>query len=263
MGIPDGCQAARQKRFAVTVDLGGRPHKLSAAFAAVFCLVAAGQAKATVNVAGNLLWSGDLPGLATDASVTPVVISTVGGWTGGWGFTNSGAAFSGNTAGYFGEVGTGPEWGALSPGTGLAATTNYLESWYGGPITMTTPKSESYLGFLMPSNYAFNVTLYNGAASLGEITAAQIESAVAVNGAGWINIDVANGGTYTKAVFSPTIRYDNDYVFEISYGTTAESMTTLTPLTDGAPLPALAGTIPGFAAAILGMFGLRRRSRRV
>jgi len=31
MGIPDGCQAARQKRFAVTVDLGGRPHKLSSA----------------------------------------------------------------------------------------------------------------------------------------------------------------------------------------------------------------------------------------
>jgi len=229
--------------------------KLSAAFAAVFCLVAAGQAKATVNVAGNLLWSGDLPGLATDASVTPVVISTVGGWTGGWGFTNSGAAFSGNTAGYFGEVGTGPEWGALSPGTGLAATTNYLESWYGGPITMTTPKSESYLGFLMPSNYAFNVTLYNGAASLGEITAAQIESALPVNGAGWINVDVAGGGTYTSAVFSPT-NSTATYVFEISYGTTSESL-------GAAPLPALAGTIPGFAAAILGMFGLRRRSRRV
>jgi len=237
--------------------------KLSAAFAAVFCLVAAGQAKATVNVAGNLLWSGDLPGLATDASVTPVVISTAGAWYNIWGFTNSGAAFSGNTAGLPGSVWTGPQFGAISPAPRFAATTNYLESDEGGPITMTTPKSESYLGFLMQNYTAFNVTLYNGAASLGEITAAQIESAVAVNGAGWINIDVANGGTYTKAVFSPTIRYDNDYVFEISYGTTAESMTTLTPLTDGAPLPALAGTIPGFAAAILGMFGLRRRSRRV
>ena len=235
--------------------------KLSAAFAAVFCLVAAGQAKATVNVAGNLLWSGDLPGLATDASVTPVVISTAGAWGEGWAFTNSGAVFSGSA--YPDWVWTGPQYGAISPAPGLAKTTNYLGSWEAGSITMTTPKSESYLGFLMQSNSAFNVTLYNGAASLGEITAAQIESAVAVNGAGWINIDVANGGTYTKAVFSPTIRYDNDYVFEISYGTTAESMTTLTPLTDGAPLPALAGTIPGFAAAILGMFGLRRRSRRV
>ena len=229
--------------------------KLSATFAAVFCLMAAGQAKATVNVAGNLLWSGDLPGLATDASVTPVVISTAGWWTGGWGFTNSGAAFSGDTAGYPGWVETGPYRGAISA-PGLAATTNYLLSYEGGPITMTTPKSESYLGFLMPSNNAFNVTLYNGAALLGEITAAQIESAVAVNGAGWINIDVANGGTYTKAVFSPTNTTGNDYVFEISYGTTSESL-------GAAPLPALAGTIPGFAAAILGMFGLRRRSRRV
>jgi len=224
--------------------------------------MAAGQAKATVNVAGNLLWSGDLPGLATDASVTPVVISTAGWWTGGWGFTNSGAAFSGDTAGYPGWVETGPYRGAISA-PGLAATTNYLLSYEGGPITMTTPKSESYLGFLMQSNYAFNVTLYNGAASLGEITAAQIKSALPVNGAGWINVDVAGGGTYTSAVFSPTNPTDRDYVFEISYGTTAESMTTLTPLTDGAPLPALAGTIPGFAAAILGMFGLRRRSRRV
>jgi hypothetical protein len=146
----------------------------------------------------------------------------------------------------------------------LAATTNYLESYEAGPITMTTPKSESYLGFLMQSTSAFNVTLYNGAASLGEITAAQIKSALPVNGAGWINVDVAGGGTYTSAVFSAT-NPDNeiDLVFEISYGTTSESMTTLTPLTDGAPLPALAGTIPGFAAAILGMFGLRRRSRRV
>jgi len=229
--------------------------KLSAAFAAVFCLVAAGQAKATVNVAGNLLWSGDLPGLATDASVTPVVISTNGWWNNSWGFTNSGAAFSGDAA-YPGWVATGPWYRATSPAPGLAATTNYLVSNQGGPITMTTPKSESYLGFLMPSNNAFNVTLYNGAASLGEITAAQIESAVAVNGAGWINIDVANGGTYTKAVFSPTNTTGNDYVFEISYGTTSESL-------GAAPLPALAGTIPGFAAAILGMFGLRRRSRRV
>ena len=229
--------------------------KLSAAFAAVFCLVAAGQAKATVNVAGNLLWSGDLPGLATDASVTPVVISTAGAWYNIWGFTNSGAAFSGNTAGLPGSVWTGPQFGAISPAPRFAATTNYLESDEGGPITMTTPKSESYLGFQMQSNSAFNVTLYNGAASLGEITAAQIESAVAVNGAGWINIDVANGGTYTKAVFSPTTT-DPDYVFKISYGTTSESLV-------AAPLPALAGTIPGFAAAILGMFGLRRRSRRV
>jgi hypothetical protein len=238
--------------------------KLSAAFAAVFCLVAAGQAKATVNVAGNLLWSGDLPGLATDASVTPVVISTSAYRYGVWGFTYSGAAFSGNANPYPGVVWTGPYYGALTPGTGLAATTNYLESNKGGPITMTTPKSESYLGFLMESNYAFNVTLYNGAASLGEITAAQIKSALPVNGAGWINVDVAGGGTYTSAVFSAT-NPDNeiDLVFEISYGTTSESMTTLTPLTDGAPLPALAGTIPGFAAAILGMFGLRRRSRRV
>ena len=136
----------------------------------------------------------------------------------------------------------------------MAATTNYLLSWDGGPITMTTPKSESYLGFLMQSNSAFNVTLYNGAASLGEITAAQIESALPVNGAGWINVDVAGGGTYTSAVFSPTTQ--TDLVFEISYGTTSESL-------GAAPLPALAGTIPGFAAAILGMFGLRRRSRRV
>jgi hypothetical protein len=107
----------------------------------------------------------------------------------------------------------------------------------------------------MQSTSAFNVTLYNGAASLGEITAAQIESAVAVNGAGWINVDVAGGGTYTSAVFSPT-NSTATYVFEISYGTTSESL-------GAAPLPALAGTIPGFAAAILGMFGLRRRSRRV
>jgi hypothetical protein len=230
--------------------------KLSAAFAAVFCLVAAGQAKATVNVAGNLLWSGDLPGLATDASVTPVVISiNPGGWLNGtWAFTNSGAAFSGYA--YPSWVGTGPWYGATSPAPGLAATTNYLLSYYGGPITMTTPKSESYLGFLMQSNSAFNVTLYNGAASLGEITAAQIESAATVNGAGWINVDVAGGGTYTSAVFSPTNPTDRDYVFEISYGTTSESLV-------AAPLPALAGTIPGFAAAILGMFGLRRRSRRV
>jgi hypothetical protein len=219
--------------------------------------MAASQAKATVNVAGNLLWSGDLPGLATDASVTPVVISTAGWWTGGWAFTNSGAAFSGNATSYTNGVYTGPILGTRSPGPGLAATTNYLLSYYGGPITMTTPKSESYLGFLMQSNSAFNVTLYNGAASLGEITAAQIESAVAVNGAGWINVDVAGGGTYTSAVFSPTNpNTDSDRVFEISYGTTSESL-------GAAPLPALAGTIPGFAAAILGMFGLRRRSRRV
>ena len=231
--------------------------KLSATFAAVFCLMAASQAKATVNVAGNLLWSGDLPGLATDASVTPVVFSTTAWWGGVWGFTHSGAAFSGNTTSLPGSVWTGPAWGATLPAPGLAATTNYLESWYGGPITMTTPKSESYLGFLMQSNSAFNVTLYNGAASLGEITAAQIESAVAVNGAGWINVDVAGGGTYTSAVFSPTNpNTDVDQVFEISYGTTSESL-------GAAPLPALAGTIPGFAAAILGMFGLRRRSRRV
>ena len=236
---------------------GKRPMntKLSATFAAVFCLMAASQAKATVNVAGNLLWSGDLPGLATDASVTPVVISTVGYWKGVWGFTNSGAAFSGNATSYPGWVYTGPWSGPFSPGPGLAKTTNYLVSYEGGPITMTTPKSESYLGFLMESNYAFNVTLYNGAASLGEITAAQIESAVAVNGAGWINVDVAGGGTYTSAVFSPT-NSTATYVFEISYGTTSESL-------GAAPLPALAGTIPGFAAAILGMFGLRRRSRRV
>jgi hypothetical protein len=234
--------------------------KLSATFAAVFCLMAASQAKATVNVAGNLLWSGDLPGLATDASVTPVVISTGGAWSGAWGgsgvwaFTNSGATFSGNA--YPGWVDTGPDRGAISPAPGLAATTNWLRSWQGGPITMTTPKSESYLGFLMQSNSAFNVTLYNGAAPLGEITAAQIESAVAVNGAGWINVDVAGGGTYTSAVFSPTAGTDVDLVAEISYGTTSESL-------GAAPLPALAGTIPGFAAAILGMFGLRRRSRRV
>ena len=228
--------------------------KLSATFAAVFCLMAASQAKATVNVAGNLLWSGDLPGLATDASVTPVVFSTTAWWGGVWGFTHSGAAFSGNA--YPGVVQTGPYDGATSPAPGLAKTTNYLWSYWGGPITMTTPKSESYLGFLMQSNTAFNVTLYNGAASLGEITAAQIESAVAVNGAGWINVDVAGGGTYTSAVFSPTNPTDRDYVFEISYGTTSESL-------GAAPLPALAGTIPGFAAAILGMFGLRRRSRRV
>jgi len=224
--------------------------KLSATFAAVFCLMAASQAKATVNVAGNLLWSGDLPGLATDASVTPVVISSNGNWGYEWFFTNSGATFSGP-----GEVRTGPNLGPASPAPGLAATTNYLVSYLDRSITMTTPKSESYLGFLMQSTSAFNVTLYNGAASLGEITAAQIESALPVNGAGWINVDVAGGGTYTSAVFSPT-NSTATYVFEISYGTTSESL-------GAAPLPALAGTIPGFAAAILGMFGLRRRSRRV
>jgi hypothetical protein len=49
--------------------------KLSAAFAAAACLMAASQAHATVNQSGNLLWSADLPGLATGPSVTPVVIN--------------------------------------------------------------------------------------------------------------------------------------------------------------------------------------------
>jgi len=42
----------------------------------------------------------------------------------------------------------------------------------------------------------------------------------------------------------------------VSYGNTQES---LTSLTGAVPLPALAGTLPGFALAVLGMFGLRRR----
>ena len=78
------------------------------------------------------------------------------------------------------------------------------------------------------------------------------------NGAGWINIDVTGGGTYTSAVFSEVNPHtDGDYVFEISYGTTSEYIGP-----GSAPLPALAGTLPGFAAAVLGMLGLRRRSRR-
>ena len=67
--------------------------KLSATFAAVFCLMAASQAKATVNVAGNLLWTADLPGEASDASVTPVAITTHI-YGNGFSFTNSGATFT-------------------------------------------------------------------------------------------------------------------------------------------------------------------------
>jgi len=242
-------------RLIGNVKMNAKP---CAYFAAAFCLLAAGHAKATVNQAGNLLWSADLPGVATDVSVTPVVISSQQAiMNGGFSWSYSGANFSGPANPYgFNWIWSGPLYGSIAPGTGLATTTNYLQTLGVRPITMTTPAPESYLGFLMQSTSAFSVTLYNGTTSLGEITGAQIESAVAANGGGWINIDVANGGTYTTAVFSETGTLYNR-VFDISYGTASESIGS-----GPAPIPALAGTIPGFAATILGMFGLRRRSRR-
>jgi hypothetical protein len=136
--------------------------KLSAVFAAVFCLTAVGQATATVNQAGNLLWTADLPGLATDASVTPVVFaSAMKSVKSPFSWSYSGATFSGDSSQLYG-VFTGPWYGAFQPGPGFAATSNYLFSWEGGSITMTTPAPEAYLGFLMPGYAAFNVTLYNG-----------------------------------------------------------------------------------------------------
>ena len=130
---------------------------------------------------------------------------------------------------------------------------------------MTTPAPEAYLAFV--TNFEeytrpFGVTLYNGSTLVGEITSAQLASGLSDAwgpDAEYVNISVANGGTYTSAVFTGN---DNSLLFAISYGSAAEDLTTLTPLTDGVPLPALAGTLPGFAAAVLGMFGLRRRARR-
>jgi hypothetical protein len=235
--------------------------KLSATFAAVACLTAASQAKATVNQSGDLLWTSDLPGVATGASVTPVVITTMIDSNIGFSFTNSGATFSGPASGPpygYSAVWTGPIAYPIVPGSGLAATTNYIATAGGPPATMTPPKPEGYLGFLASYSWnqwqPFNVTLYSGNAALGEITAAQLESAAywqnGPNSYAWININVADGGTYTSAVFSSSAD-ENSVVFDISYGSTSEA----------APLPALAGTIPGFAAAVLGMLGLRRRSR--
>ena len=228
--------------------------------------MAASQAKAAVTQTGSLLWSGDLSGLATDASVTPVVNSAAGGvgfWWQDFSVTYSGATFSGSPA-HGGGIWPGPyNFNEMNVNTG---TSNYLFSYQGGSITMATPSPESYLGFLVQSPYVvfgtwqptseFNVTLYNGSALLGEITSAQLTSAASAHGSAWINIDVANGGKYTSAVFSLNASTDIATVLDISYGTTSESLS-------AAPLPALAGTIPGFAAAVLGMFGLRRsRGRR-
>jgi len=237
-------------------------NKLSAAFAAVLCLMAANHAKATVTQTGSLLWSGDLTGLQTGPSITPVVINDQQAYGGVFSFPNSGATFSGDASTSGGGV-IRPGWpGAekMVPATGLAATTNYLWDYHGGSITMTTPAPESYLGFLtaasgVPTSWTdpFNITLFSGTTSLGEITSAQLESAAVANGYAWININVANGGTYTSAVFSETYpTLESTKVFDISYGTTSVA----------APLPALAGTLPGFAAAILGMIGLRRRGSR-
>jgi len=226
--------------------------------------MAATQAKATVNQAGNLLWTADLPGVATDASVTPVVFSTsaTSGYHSGFSWTYSGATFSGDSStGAGGVVQTGMAVGSYSPAVGVAATTNYIRSYAGGSILMTMPGPESYLGFLA-QNWAsqnFNeVILINGAGVVGYVTAAQIDSAAGTNGYAWINIDVANGGTYTKALFS-LAQNSVGLLFDISYGTTSES---LTSLTNAAPVPALAGTLPGFAAAVLGMLGFRRRAAR-
>jgi len=213
------------------------------------------QAKAGVNQTGNLLWTADLPGVATDASVTPVVISAASSWGGIWSFANSGATFSGNASAYPGSVMTGPKAGSVAPASGWSSTTNYMLSSRGGSVTMTAPKQESYLGFLTAAG-PFNVTLYNGGTSLGTITAAQLSSAALADGYAWINIDVASGGTYTSAVFSETTpTADSDRVYFISYGTASESL-------GAAPLPALAGTLPGLTAALLGMLGLRRRGGR-
>jgi hypothetical protein len=226
--------------------------------------MAATQAKATVNQAGNLLWTADLPGVATDASVTPVVFSTsaTSGYHSGFSWTYSGATFSGDSStGAGGVVQTGMAVGSYSPAVGVAATTNYIRSYAGGSILMTMPGPESYLGFLA-QNWAsqnFNeVILINGAGVVGYVTAAQIDSAAGTNGYAWINIDVANGGTYTKALFS-LAQNSVGLLFDISYGTTSES---LTSLTNAAPVPALAGTLPGFASAVLGMLGFRRRAAR-
>jgi len=159
--------------------------RVSAVFAAAFCLMAASQAKAAVTQTGNLLWTADLPGLQTDASVTPVVISTKVDANQGFSFTNSGATFSGPATTYGQDaVWTGPLNGAIVPGSGLAATTNYIQTINGPLITMTPPRAEGYLGFLattyLPAYYEdpFNVTLYNGSTALGEITAAQLKGVI-------------------------------------------------------------------------------------
>jgi hypothetical protein len=191
--------------------------KLPAAFTAALCLMAVGQAKATVTQTGSLLWSGDLTGLQTGPSITPVVITPIAQLVSAFSFTDSGATFSGNPAPSGGVVRPADN-GPSVPGTGLAATTNYLWDVKGGSITMTTPTPESYLGFLTEINpdYGFNavnVTLYNGTTSLGEITAAQLTGAAGSKHYAWININVANGGTYTSAVFSETTPYkDSDWM---------------------------------------------------
>jgi uncharacterized membrane protein len=103
-------------------------------------MMTASQAKAAVNVA----WTDDLPWLATGASITPVVISTAidATWA-GYSFTNSGATFSGPATSGGGYVATGPEtcggycYLPIVPGTGLAATTNYIGEQGAPPITMT------------------------------------------------------------------------------------------------------------------------------
>jgi hypothetical protein len=237
-------------------------NRLYAAFAAAaLCLAATTQAKATINQAGNLLWTADLPGLATDASVTATnpwgAYHLANGFNAQYGTGHGTVDFAGGS-GYPGWIGNGAYVGWVSPAPGLASIGNYLESYEGGPITVTPVESsglsDAYLGFLTQSTSSFNVTLYSGSTSLGEITAAQLDSAAAASGYAWINIDVANGGTFTTAVFSPTATTAVDRVFEISYGTSAESLGSAP-----APLPALAGTLPGLAAAALGMFGLRRR----
>jgi hypothetical protein len=237
-------------------------NKLSAVFAAAFCLVATGQAKATVNQAGSLLWTADLPGLATDVSVIPVVLfanylssnfaNSYGEGNGSW------VAFRGSV-GYPGWIATGVAAGPIVPGSGLATTTNYIESSGGGPITMTPNVSAQsvpvrYLGFLTQKTSSFNVTFYDDSTVLGEITAAQLDTAASANGYAWINVDVANGFGYTSVVLSETNpNTDVDRMFYISFGPASESIGP-----ESVPLPALAGTIPGFAAVVIGMLGLRR-----
>jgi len=241
-------------------------NKLYAAFAgSILCLAATSHAGAAVNQTGALLWTTDLVGEHTDVSVTPVVFSQPE-WSGGTiAFTASAAAFTGDAGGLPGAILTGLDtttgWGVgpggtLTPAPGMP-TTNYLESAKGGSITMTPPAAESYLSFLTRSADPFNVTLYSGRMVLGTLTASQLAGSASASGYAWFNIDTESAYTFTSVVFSETTpTTDTDRVFFVSYGNTQES---LTSLTGAVPLPALAGTLPGFALAVLGMFGLRRR----
>jgi hypothetical protein len=127
----------------------------------------------------------------------------------------------------------------------------------GASIDMTMPAPEAYLGFETKAGSSFTVTLWNGATLEGSISSAMLNSvAAASGGSAWINIDVANGGSFNYVDFTEALpTTDTDYVYDISYGNASQPI--------AVPLPALAGTVPGFAAAVLGMLGLRRgRGRR-